>query len=530
MHSRIIFGFSITMAFCAAVALPWLAWQEAQREAHAVAADMTRAYASAVLHRADKTVGQADYAIRQLLTAGAEPCSPAALGLMRRLVLATTYIQAVGQVRDGAIVCSSMGNVRIPLGRRLPQGVSDAALYPHVPLAAPGASSLMAVERHGLVALVHRDLPLDISISIPGTALAVLHRETVTSSAPELARGSVIRAWLAALGARRELVFFDGERMVVLLRSERHRIVAVAAVPANYLEERAAEIAWRLLPLAALAGLLLALALLFLGREQRSIAAALRHGLRRDEFYLLYQPIVELGSGRCIGVEALLRWKRATDEQIGPDLFIPVAEESGLITRLTERVFELVERDAAPYLAAYPDFHVAINLSAADLESSALIDRVDGFLRRSGARASNLMVEITERGFLDLDNAVRVTAALRERGVELAIDDFGTGYSSLSYLESLDLDILKIDRSFIEAIGTTAATRQVVGHIIAMARTMGLHMIAEGVESEAQAAFLKMHGVEFAQGWLFGKPMPFAEAARLADGQRRALARQACAG
>jgi sensor c-di-GMP phosphodiesterase-like protein len=130
------------------------------------------------------------------------------------------------------------------------------------------------------------------------------------------------------------------------------------------------------------------------------------------------------------------------------------------------------------------------------------------------------VIEITERGFLDVDSARRVIAALRTRGHEVAVDDFGTGYSSLSYVESLDLDFLKIDRSFVEAIGTKGPTSQVVGHIIAMARSMGLRMIAEGVERPEQADFLKAQDVQYAQGWLFGKPMPFDEVVRKREAHR----------
>ncbi len=516
MRSRTITWVSTIIALAIAVGLPWLAWQEAQRQAFEAAAEMTRAHARAVLHRTEQTTGQADAALRQLATLQAAPCSPQALALMRQLDLTSTYVQAVGFVQDDTIVCSSMGSVPVQLGKPALRTSRGVAIYPRVPLAAAGASPLLALERGGFAALLHRDLPLDISTSIPGTALAVMHLEASPGASPELTRGRVSRTWLAMLGSGAEASFTEGGSLVAVVRSTRFLIAAAAAVPVAYMEERAVAIAWRLVPAAAIVGLAMAAAVLVLARQQRLIGAAMRHALRRDEFYLQYQPIVELASGRCVGVEALLRWERGTGEQIGPDLFIPVAEHSGIITRLTERVFALVEADLGPCLASHPGFHVAINLSAADLQSAAIVGLVERFLQRSGASPSCLILEITERGFLDMENAVRVIAALRARGIEVAIDDFGTGYSSLSYLEALELDYLKIDRSFIEAIGTRAPTSQVVGHIIAMGRTLGLRMIAEGVETEAQAAFLRGHAVQFAQGWLFGKPMSSADAVHLA--------------
>ncbi|HWJ95104.1 MAG TPA: EAL domain-containing protein, partial [Telluria sp.] len=304
----------------------------------------------------------------------------------------------------------------------------------------------------------------------------------------------------------------DAGWLVAMVRSPRFgSTAALAAVPAAHLERRVEQTTRHLFPLGLFCGVLAAAAILLLARQQMSIAAAMRTALRRGEFFVLYQPVVELHSGGWSGVEALLRWGRGPDEPAGPDFFIPVAEQTGLITRLTGRLLDLVEADVGRYLEDHPNFHVGINLSPADLRSSAIVERIDRLLARSGARPSNLMVEITERGFLDLASARPVIAALRKRGIEVAIDDFGTGYSSLSYLETLDLDFLQIDRSFIEAIGTGAPTSQVVGHIIAMARTMNLRMIAEGVESMAQLDFLQGHGVQFAQGWLLGKPMPFAD-------------------
>jgi sensor c-di-GMP phosphodiesterase-like protein len=155
-----------------------------------------------------------------------------------------------------------------------------------------------------------------------------------------------------------------------------------------------------------------------------------------------------------------------------------------------------------------------------------IVERLDGLLAHCGARPSNLIAEITERGVLNLDSARHALGALRACGIEVAIDDFGTGYSGLSHLESLELDSLKIDRSFIEAIGTGAPISQVISHIVAMARSMGLPMIAEGIESQAQADFLRERGVDFAQGFLFGRPMPFAELVQHFNAREQA-ARQA---
>jgi sensor c-di-GMP phosphodiesterase-like protein len=517
MRKRAVYVVALAAAVAVTCAAPWLAWREARRQAYEIEASFALNYARDVMHRADETAFQADAAVRRLDASGLPPCSAPALALMREIDVTSSYVQAVGHVSGTAIDCSSIGGPPVDLGAafRTSRGVT---IYPEVRMYPDAPPRPVGLRRGDFIALIHRDLPLDTWTAVPDVALGVVHLEDRSLN---MARGRVDPAWIARLGHGADATFLDGGRIVGVVRSRRYLTAAVAAVPDTYLQHRAAAVARRLVPAGLLGGLAAAAAILLLTRQQLSMGAALRSALRRNEFFLLYQPLVDLHSGRCVGAEALLRWRRSTGEVIGPDLFIPVAEQTGLITRITQRVLELIERDAGGFLARHPDFHVGINLSPEDLHSPAIGGYLDRLFERTGARASNLILEITERGFLDLASARAVVATLRGRGIEVAIDDFGTGYSSLSYLETLDLDFLKIDRSFIEAIGTGAPTSQVVGHIMAMAHTLDLRMIAEGIESEAQAEFLRAHGVQFGQGWLFGKPLPFGDVARLAAEPRQ---------
>ena len=519
MGRRIGLGATILATLAVLALPPWLAYLEARRQAYDDEAGQALAYARDVLHRSDETARQVVRGIAELAGSGAAPCSPGQLGLMRRIALGSSHIQAIGHVAGGVMDCSSLGTTEVPLGAESFRTAAGVTLHTNVPTGQSGRSPVLAVERGGYAVLVHRELPVDTSTATPDVALGVLHigRRQVAVS-----RGDIDPAWLARLDGR-EVTFVDKGRLVAMARSRIDSLAAAAAVPMAQVDRRTLHIAARLVPASLLASLACAGALLLFVRRRMSIETALATGLKRGEFFVLYQPIVNLQSGAWVGVEALLRWRR-DGRVVGPDLFIPAAEQSGQIVKLTERMLCLVTEDAGAFLAANPDFHVAVNLSAADIQSPALVGRLGTMLAQCGARPSNLIVEITERGFLHLESARGVVAALRERSIGVAIDDFGTGYSSLSYLQSLELDFLKIDRAFVEAIGTGAPTSGVVGLIIDMARTMRLTMIAEGIENPIQAAYLRERGVEFAQGWLFGKPMPFPDVAGHMEQVRREAA------
>ena len=514
MRNKTVILIASCAAALAACVTPWLAYQESQRQAYRIEADLALGYAQEVSRRGDETAQQAFRGIERLRRAGFAPCSSDAQQLMREIDLTSTYIQAIGHVREGVLICSSIGNEPASLGTQKFRTSRGLDLYTSVPLGSQPISPLIGVALGDFAVLSHRDLPLDTWTAVKDVSLAVLHLEVRKNGASLTQRGHVDRRWLSRLGSARQLAFIDGQHLVAIARSQQFLTAGVAAVPLAHVRERAAGIAVRLVPAGILAGLAIGALIVLLGRRQISMETALRQAIRHKELFLLYQPIIAVDSGRWVGVEALLRWRRASGELIGPDLFIPIAEHSGIITKLTATVLDLVQEDVGDFLARHPDFHIAINLSAADLDADIIGAQFDRLIACARATPASFIVEITERALIDVEPARQAIDALRSRGIGVAIDDFGTGYSSLSYLETLDVDYLKIVRSFIETIGTTAPTSQVVGHIIDMARTMGLQMVAEGVENDVQADYLRARQVQFAQGWLFGRPMPFAEIVR----------------
>jgi predicted signal transduction protein with EAL and GGDEF domain len=241
--------------------------------------------------------------------------------------------------------------------------------------------------------------------------------------------------------------------------------------------------------------------------ERRRLESALYAGVQRNELTLYYQPVVDLASGRTVGVEALVRWMHPEDGLVLPGQFIPVAEQSDLIVLLGERVIlhacEQLRRWADLGLR---DLSVAVNVSSRHF-NHGLVSTVTAALRDTGADARNLVIELTESTAVDnLDAVAAALDELRSLGVRSAIDDFGTGYCGLRYLSTLPVDCLKIDQSFIQ--GMTPSAAAIVAATIAMGHSLGLTLIAEGVETAEQHRFLLTQGCDRVQGYLFGRPMP----------------------
>jgi diguanylate cyclase (GGDEF)-like protein len=245
----------------------------------------------------------------------------------------------------------------------------------------------------------------------------------------------------------------------------------------------------------------------------------LRLALARQEFVLFYQPIVDLETRQIKGFEALLRWQHPQKGLIGPDEFITMAEETGLIVQLGEWVLREACQQLATWKESYSDcieLSISVNLSSKQLREPDLIQRIDQILAETALEGRYLCLELTESGLIgDEEMALPTLNSLRHRNIQLSIDDFGTGYSSLSYLLRFPIDYVKIDRSFISRMTMDSENYEIVRAITTLVRSIGIATIAEGIEDPQQVDQLKLLGCQFGQGYLFSRPMEAQQAGLL---------------
>ncbi|MFA7943874.1 EAL domain-containing protein [Pseudomonas brenneri] len=247
--------------------------------------------------------------------------------------------------------------------------------------------------------------------------------------------------------------------------------------------------------------------------QKRSYAPTheLQRALGANEFVAYYQPVVRGDTRQWAGCEVLMRWQHPKEGLVRPDLFIPLAEHSGLIVPMTRALMRQVATQLAPHAARLGDnFHVGINITARHCQDLQLVQDCREFLAAFKPGQVLLTLELTERELIEPTDVTRqLFLALHELGVLIAIDDFGTGHSSLGYLRNFNVDYLKIDQSFVAMIGVDALSRHILDSIIELSGKLDLGIVAEGVETQEQCDYLAAQGVDFLQGYLFGRPVPF---------------------
>jgi diguanylate cyclase (GGDEF)-like protein len=247
------------------------------------------------------------------------------------------------------------------------------------------------------------------------------------------------------------------------------------------------------------------------GVTRKDSAAELAAAIRGGEMRTVYQPLIDMRSGRPIGAEALVRWQHPVDGLRSPDQFIGLAEESGLITEIGALVLNDACHQAARWVAETPDHTdllVTVNLSARQVGDEQIVEQVTAALAASGLEPHRLVLEITETVLMhDRDAAAATLWLLKGLGVRIAIDDFGTGYSSLAYLRRFPIDMLKVAREFVDGLGRDAHDDVITHAIVELANTLGLLTVAEGIETEQQSETLAALGCDIAQGYLFSRPI-----------------------
>ena len=246
-----------------------------------------------------------------------------------------------------------------------------------------------------------------------------------------------------------------------------------------------------------------------MGLERLTLESELRKALKSDELVVYYQPQIDIHNGKITGAEALVRWKHPKHGLVAPDYFIPLAEEMGVVVELGDRILH----EACQQVKQWHDKgltldKIAVNLSSLQFSQPNLIGAIQRTLSDTGLPAKHLELELTESIIMkNLEATIKVLEELKDMGISISVDDFGTGYSSLNYLKRFPLDELKIDKSFIVDIDTDAHNAGIVTAIIAMAKSLGLTLVAEGVETDNQLKYIRDAGVVTVQGFLFNKPL-----------------------
>jgi EAL domain-containing protein (putative c-di-GMP-specific phosphodiesterase class I) len=256
-------------------------------------------------------------------------------------------------------------------------------------------------------------------------------------------------------------------------------------------------------------------------KERLRLQNDLRRALKREEFVVHYQPVVDADSGRIMGMEALVRWEHPERGLVAPDEFVPLAEELGLIVPIGRWVLREACRQAKEWQERYPSvvpLRINVNLSARELQHHTLVEAVEEALREAELDPQWLTLEITESAVVaDEEQNIDALRRLGDLGVRFALDDFGTGYSALAYLRRLPVGLLKLDRSFVERLGEDAEAEVLLSGVVSIASGLGLFVLAEGVETPEQLVRVRSLGCDLAQGHYFSKPLSSEAATALLD-------------
>jgi sensor c-di-GMP phosphodiesterase-like protein len=447
--------------------------------------------------RSEDSSSASEHFLKTMAAEHFAPCSEAETVFMHHLLFQSEYLRDGGRMIGGRVQCDAMllpsevPKTTFSPDYRLKDGTevyTDIRLVPNDPEARVG------VQRGGFfVTFLHwrpdrlGNLPLDFTLTEVGN----------TGKQP---------GWLH--GERPGAPVWVGDNLYATHCSPHYFNCFTAFVDVDKALSAESRQSAEWAAAGGVVGVLCGILVMMLYFRNQSMVYQLRRAIRRQKLRVAYQPIVELGTRRILEAEALVRWTDETGYEVSPAMFVQVAETNGFVRELTELVVRTVLLELGDVLRARPEFTINVNVTGTDLADPTFLPTLERLLADAQVAAKSLTIEITESSTAKNAVAVETIKRLRQSGHHVHIDDFGTGYSSLSYLHSLAVDAIKIDKSFTHAIGTEAVTVSILPQILAIAKTLNLQVVAEGIETVEQAEyFARCDQPILGQGWLYGYPV-----------------------
>jgi sensor c-di-GMP phosphodiesterase-like protein len=466
-------------------------------------------YAFHLIHYAETYMLEINTTLDKVNASPFEFCSDPDIALLRSLVFHGHLVKDIGRVRDGDIYCSAI-NGRFPV----------PIVQPKADLVTPSGRSIRLhsslMREPGMFGDITQSGAADFVAASDAFAHLGEAPMIYTTTLTNRLTNEIVATAGAPLKMSNEEIFAEkevwkGNTFYIARCSAQFAPCMVTGITIQDAWNLNSSLITGFLFLGGLAGVVLAFTVI-LKPHKRSLATQLRRAIRLNLITVVYQPIVDVKDGQILGVEALARWTDEDGEYVRPDIFVAAAEELGFIGRLTQAVLQLIVTELGDLLRSREDFQVNMNISAADLADPDFLPMLENTLQRYRIASKSIGLELTERSTTESQVAIPAISRLRARGHQFYIDDFGTGYSSLSYLNELAVDAIKIDRAFTDAIGTDSLTAVIVPQILAMANTLHLKVVVEGVERKEQSDyFANLDQKILAQGWHFGEPVPIKE-------------------
>jgi sensor c-di-GMP phosphodiesterase-like protein len=434
-------------------------------------------------------------------------CSDEEVDYFRQLVFRTQNLRDMGRIREGRLECSALfGRKHLPSTQYKPAmiQVDGTRMYRNIPPYVSDKAVVFVLQQGDSFVVEDPNYDSHIQQVSPNTEITMLNLANQRKERP-IGLASAIpdavkdKDWSGN----------DGDLLYVTRCVPRNYLCSSAygSQHAALWNDRGRVISY--VSLGSLTAILPVLIFWVIRLRNRSMSNQLRRAIRQDKVKLVYQPILDLSTGRIVEAEALSRWTDEDGFQVSPEVFVRLAEERGFVGELTAMVVRQALRDFRELLRSGSGFRLNINVSASDLSDPSFLPMLEQSLAAAGVEPQHLAIELTESATACKQQAIETIRQLRERGHCVQLDDFGTGYSSLAYLKDLAVDALKIDRSFTQAIGTEAVIGAILPQILAMAEALDLLVIVEGIETEEQARyFAVLERPVMGQGWFFGRPVP----------------------